>query len=131
MCRAVCIGALFRERKVFLGGLAKQVLGLLVIGVVVALVITALLERYLSGITITHEILLRAMPTSRDVVLSALIALSVGAAASLALVAQLHIVETSWGQIIDAIIGVEIAISLVPPASVIGIGLSLGVPEQV
>ena len=66
------------------------------------------------------------MPTPRDVVLSTLIALSAGAAASLALVTQPHIVETSWGQVIDAIIGVEIAISLVPPAAVIGIGLALG-----
>lgn len=128
--RAVCIGALFGDRKVFFGGLAKQFLGLLVIGVIVAMAITALLNRYLDGITITHEILLRSMPTTRDVVLSTLIALSAGVAASLALVAQPHIVETSWGQIIDAIIGVEIAISLVPPASVIGIGLALGTPEH-
>jgi len=66
----------------------------------------------------------------RDVVLSATIAVSAGAAASLALVAQPHLVETPWGQVIDAIIGVEIAISLVPPAAVIGIGLVLGNPEH-
>lgn len=52
------------------------------------------------------------------------------AAASLALVAHPEIVETPWGQVIDAIIGVEIAISLVPPAAVIGIGLVLGAPEH-
>ena len=34
--------------------------------------------------------------------------------------------ETPWGQIIDAVIGVEIAISLIPPASVVGIGLAFG-----
>jgi uncharacterized hydrophobic protein (TIGR00271 family) len=128
--RAVCIGALFRNRKVFLGGLVKQLVGLLVIGVSVAALITALLHAYLPGIGITHEILLRAMPTTRDVVLSALIAISAGAAASLALAAQPHIVESSWGQIIDAVIGVEIAISLVPPAAVIGIGLALGMPDR-
>jgi uncharacterized membrane protein len=37
-------------------------------------------------------------------------------------------VETPWGQVIDAVIGVEIAISLIPPASVVGIGLALGQP---
>lgn len=124
--RAVCIGALFRQRHVFFGGLVKQLVGLAAIGVIVAAILTAVLHRSVGGITITPEILLRAMPTPRDVVLSTLIALSAGAAASLALVTQPHIVETSWGQVIDAIIGVEIAISLVPPAAVIGIGLALG-----
>ena len=53
------------------------------------------------------------MPTTRDVVLNALIALSAGAAASLALVTQPQIIESPWGQVVDAIIGVEIAI---PPS---------------
>ena len=128
--RAVCIGALFRQRHVFFGGLVKQLIGMLAISVSVATIITAVLHQSVTGITITPEILLRAMPTTRDAVLSALIALSAGAAASLALVTQPHIVETPWGQVIDAIIGVEIAISLVPPAAVIGIGLALGTPEH-
>ena len=127
--RAVCIGALFRMRRVFIGGLVKQLLGMLVISVSVAAIITAALNLSVTGITITPEILLRAMPTTRDVALNALIALSAGAAASLALVTQPQIIETSWGQVVDAIIGVEIAISLVPPAAVIGIGLALGLPE--
>jgi uncharacterized hydrophobic protein (TIGR00271 family) len=124
--RAVCIGALFGNRRLFLGGVLKQFIGLLLIGVVVAAIVTVLLDTYVPGITITDEILLRAMPTRKAVVLSAIIAISAGAAASLALVAQPSVVETPWGQIIDAIIGVEIAISLVPPAAVIGIGLALG-----
>ena len=128
--RAVCIGALFRQRHVFFGGLIKQLIGLLVISVSVAAIITAVLHQSVAGITITPEILLRAMPTTRDFVLSALIALSAGAAASLALVTQPHIIESPWGQVVDAIIGVEIAISLVPPAAVIGIGLALGTPEH-
>lgn len=128
--RAVCIGALFGNRRLFLGGVAKQFVGLLLIGVIVAGCITALLNAYIPGIAITDEILLRAMPTEKAVVLSAIIAISAGAAASLALVAQPSIVETPWGQIIDAIIGVEIAISLVPPAAVIGIGIALGEPEH-
>jgi hypothetical protein len=70
---------------------------MLVISVSVAAIITAVLHQSITGITITPEILLRAMRTMRDAVLSALIALSAGAAASLALVTQPHIVETSWG----------------------------------
>jgi len=128
--RAVCIGALFGDWRVFAGGLMKQLAGLLVIGTGVAFVITTALDYGLPDISVTPEILLRAMPTTRDVVLSAIIAISAGAAASLALIAEPRVVETPWGQVIDAIIGVEIAISLVPPAAVIGIGLALGVPEH-
>jgi uncharacterized hydrophobic protein (TIGR00271 family) len=109
--RAVCIG------------------GLLVVGTVTAYVITVLLRDTTPGLEITHEILLRAMPTTRDVVLTVLIAVGAGAAASLALTADPRIVAKPWGQIIDTMIGVEIAISLLPPASVIGIGLAFGRPE--
>ncbi len=128
--RAVCIGALFLNWGVLARGLLKQLVGLLVIGTGVAIVITTILHQSVDGIAITHEILLRAMPTPRDVVLAAIIAVAAGAAASLALTAQPHIVETPWGQVIDAVIGVEIAISLVPPAAVIGIGLALGKPQH-
>jgi uncharacterized hydrophobic protein (TIGR00271 family) len=128
--RAVCIGALFRKWRVFAGGILKQLVGLLVIGTGVAIVVTTVVHQTVPGVTITHEILLRAMPTPRDVVLSAIVATSAGAAASLALTTQPHIVETPWGQVIDAIIGVEIAISLVPPAAVIGIGLAMGLPQH-
>ena len=128
--RAVCIGGLFRNWRVLAGGLMKQLVGLLVIGTGVAIVLTTLLVQLVDGVGITPEILLRAMPTPRDVALSAIIAIAAGAAASLALVAHPELVETPWGQVIDAIIGVEIAISLVPPAAVIGIGLVLGAPEH-
>ena len=126
--RAVCIGGLFRNRGVFLSGLIKQLVGLLAIGAGTALIITGLLRASVPGIGITSEILLRAMPTARHVVLSVLIAVAAGAAASLSLSADPRIVETPWGQVIDAVIGVEIAISLIPPASVVGIGLALGQP---
>ena len=122
--RAVCIGGLFRNRKVFLGGLVTQLVGLLVIGTGLAYAITTLLQASVPRIEITPEILLRTMPTTRDVVLSVLIAIGAGMAASLALSAHPRIVETSWGQTLDAMIGVEIAISLIPPASVVGIGLA-------
>jgi uncharacterized hydrophobic protein (TIGR00271 family) len=128
--RAVCIGALFRDWSVFRGGLIKQILGLLFIGTSVGIVLTTLLNNSVEGIGLTQEILLRAMPTNKDVVLSAIIAVSAGAAASLALVTEPRLVETPWGQVIDAIIGVEIAISLVPPATVIGISMALQSPEH-
>lgn len=128
--RAVCLGALFRNRRVFLGGIVKQIIGLLVVGSSLAAVITLVLRSYFPDIGITPEILLRAMPTPQDVALSALIALSAGAAASLALVVQPSVVESPWGQVIDAVIGVEVAISLLPPAAVIGIGWAMGTPEH-
>lgn len=37
-----------------------------------------------------------------------------------------HVVDEPWGQLLDVMIGVEIAISLIPPASVIGIGIAFG-----
>ena len=124
--RAVCIGGLFRNRRVFLGGLVKQLFGLFIIGAGMAFFITALLRASVPEVGITPEILLRAMPTTRDMVLSVLIAVAAGAAASLALTANPRVVETPLGQIFDAAIGVEIAISLIPPASVVGIGLAFG-----
>ena len=127
--RAVCIGGLFRNRKIFLGGLAKQLVGLLIIGAGVSYAITAILRASVPGVEITSEILLRSMPTPRDVILSIMIAVAAGAAASLSLAADPRIAETPWGQVFDAVIGVEIAISLIPPASVVGIGLAFGAPE--
>ncbi len=124
--RAVCIGGLFRNRRIFLGGLFKQLLGLLVIGTALAYMITILLRDSVPGIEVTREVLLRSMPTTRDFVLTVIIAVGAGAAASLALTADPRIVAKPWGQIIDTMIGVEIAISLLPPASVIGIGLAFG-----
>ena len=124
--RAVCIGGIFRNKKVFLRGLVKQLFGLLFIGAGTAYLITAVLQATVPEVRVTPEILLRAMPTLRDVILTALIAITAGAAASLALSADPRVVDTPWGQVIDAMIGVEIAISLIPPASVIGIGLAFG-----
>jgi len=127
--RAVCIGALFRNRRVFLGGLVKQLLGLLLVGAGVAYGITVALRAAVAGVEITPEILLRAMPTPHHVVLSVVIAVAAGAAASLAMSADRRVAETPWGEVIDAVIGVEIAISLIPPASVVGIGLAFGRPD--
>jgi len=127
--RAVCIGALFRNRRVFLGGLFKQLFGLLIVGAGLAYAITVLLRACVPDVGLTSEILLRAMPTPRHVFLGVLISISAGAAASLALSADRREMEKPWGQVIDAVIGVEIAVSLIPPASVVGIGLALGRPD--
>lgn len=124
--RAVCIGGLFRNRRVFLDGLAKQLFGLLIMGAGLAYVITTVLRATVPGVEITPEILLRAMPTPQAAVLSVLVAVAAGAAAALALSADPRVVQTAWGQVVDAVIGVEIAISLIPPASVMGIGLAFG-----
>ncbi len=124
--RGVCIGLLFGKWKIFFASLAKQLFGLLLIGSGVALLITLSLQATVGGLSITHEILLRAMPTTRDVVLSVIIAVSAGAAASLVLITQPSTtLETPWGQVLDAVIGVEIAISLLPPAAVMGIAYAL------
>jgi len=127
--RAVCIGALFRDRRIFLGGLFKQLIGLLLVGTTCAYLITAILAARGFDLPLNAEIVARSMPTMRDVILSILIATTAGVAASLALVADPQIAETPWGQVIDAMIGVEIAISLIPPAAVVGIALALARPD--
>jgi len=126
--RAVCIGALFRDWRTFWGGLTKQLLGLFVVGAGVGYLLTGLLAARVSDIGITSEILLRAMPTGREQVLVFIIAVAAGAAASLALSADPSVAERPWGQIVDTVIGVQIAISLMPPAAVVGIGMALGYP---
>ncbi len=124
--RAVCIGGLYLDRSTAIRGFIKQVVGLLIVGTGLAFVITVLLTNSEPGIEVTHEILLRAIPTNKDLIFTLLIAVAAGAGASLAFTAEPHIVEHPWGQLIDVMVGVEIAISLIPPASVIGIGLALG-----
>jgi uncharacterized hydrophobic protein (TIGR00271 family) len=126
--RAVCIGGLFRNRKTFFRGLIKQIFGLLILGSGTAYIVTTLVTEYVAGVVVTHEILLRAMPNDLYVVLSVFIAISAGIAASLALSAEPRTIDAPWGEVFDAVIGVEVAISLIPPAAVIGIGFALGQP---
>jgi hypothetical protein len=99
---------------------------LFIIGAGFAYLITFLLIDTTPGIEITHEIFLRAMPTTKDVILTLIIAIAAGAGASLAFTADPHVVDHPWGQLLDVMIGVEIAISMLPPASVIGIGFAFG-----
>ncbi|MEA5443321.1 DUF389 domain-containing protein [Cyanobium gracile] len=101
-----------------------------VIGACVSALITFVLRMYVPNIAVTPEILIRAMPSLKDVVLSALIAVSAGAAASLALIAHPHTLERPWGHAVDVVIGVQVAISPIPPAAVIGIGWALAQPEH-
>ena len=126
--RAVCIGGLFRNRKTFFKGLIKQIFGLLILGSGTAYIVTTLVTEYVAGVMVTDEILLRAMPNDLYVVLSVFIAISAGIAASLALSAEPRTIDAPWGEVFDAVIGVEVAISLIPPAAVIGIGFALGRP---
>lgn len=127
--RAVCIGALYRNGKILWGGLLKQIFGLLVVGSVIAYIITVFLRDAFPSMGITQEILLRSMPYEDDFILNVLTAIGAGVAASLALSADPRIVAKPWGQIIDAMVGVEIAISLIPPACVVGIGFAFGRPD--
>ena len=126
--RAVCIGILFHNQALVFGGLAKQLLGLLAIGSAVSGVMTYALHLWQPEMAIGSEILIRSMPSQLDVALSLLVAISAGAAASLALTAHKYTNEQPWGTAVDAVIGVQIAISLIPPAAVIGIGCALGMP---
>jgi uncharacterized hydrophobic protein (TIGR00341 family) len=123
--RAVCIGGLFHNRKTFFRGLIKQVFGLLFLGSGTAYIVTVWMIGYVGEVAVTHEILLRSMPSRLYAVLSVLIAISAGVAASLALSAEPRTADAPWGEVFDAVIGVEVAISLIPPAAVIGIGLAL------
>jgi uncharacterized hydrophobic protein (TIGR00271 family) len=127
--RAVCIGGLFLDRKTFWQGLMKQLAGLFIVGVGIAFIVTAILIDTTPGIAITSEILLRAMPTGKDVVLTLMIAIAAGAGASLAFTADPHVVDQHRGELLDVMIGVEIAISLMPPAAAISIGLAFGQPS--
>jgi uncharacterized hydrophobic protein (TIGR00271 family) len=126
LSRAVCLGGLYLGKDIFWRGFIKQLIGLFVVGAGFAFIITTILLDSTLGIEITHEILLRAMPTERDVVLTLIIAIAAGAGASLAFTADPHVVDEPWGQLLDVMIGVEIAISLIPPACVIGIGFAFG-----
>ena len=127
--RAVCIGTIYREPGVVFRGLIKQIGGLLLIGSVIAYLLTTALQHFLGRYTITAEIALRAIPTSQDFALNLIIAISAGAAAALAITTEPHRAEQPWGQVLDAVIGVEIAVSLLPPAAVVGIGLAFGDTE--
>lgn len=132
--RAVCVGWVYKKWKTVVKGLIKQLLGLLAIGSTIAFLVTLAFLHLVPEVTVTPETVARTIPTTRDVYLAMLIAISSGVVASFALVARRKMVSKSDQQpqsvnyniLFDVTIGVEIAISLIPPASVVGIGLAFG-----
>ncbi len=132
--RAVCVGWVYKRWKTVVKGLIKQLLGLWAIGSTTAFLVTVVFFRLAPEIIVTPEIMARTLPTLKDVYLAMFIATSAGVAASLALVASPRIVSESYQELpeahyrglFDVTIGVEIAIALIPPASVVGIGLAFG-----
>lgn len=124
--RAICIGVIYRKWNTVWRGLAKQLIGILVIGPPFAFLITLAFLRVAPEITATPTIIQRTIPTLISVYLAIFVALASGAAASLALTASHKIVSESRQQLLEVIIGTEIAISLIPAAAVVGIELAFG-----
>ena len=93
--------------------LLKQPIFTLLTGVILVIVIAYLTTELLGLITVGSEILGRTQPNSLDLG----VALAAGAAAAFA---------NSRRSIANALPGVAISVALVPPLSVVGIGLCLG-----
>jgi uncharacterized hydrophobic protein (TIGR00271 family) len=128
--RAVCLGGIFRKWKTVGRGLAKQLIGLLAIGTPLAFFVTLAFQSIAPEITVTSTIIARTFPTLTSIYLASFVALASGAAASLALIASPKIVSESWQELLDVMIGAEIAVSMIPPAAVVGIGLAFGRPDM-
>ncbi len=132
--RAVCVGWVYKKWKTVIKGLVKQLLGLLVIGSTIAFLVTLAFSHLIPEIIVTPETVARTIPTSKDVCLSMVIAVSSGVVASFVLVARRKLVSeanqqlaaVNYSALFDVTIGVEIAISLIPPAAVVGMGLAFG-----
>jgi uncharacterized hydrophobic protein (TIGR00271 family) len=125
--RAVSIGLVYRNPGTFSKGLAKQILGLFLVTVPLAFFLTMMLDILTPffPISLTHEILLRGTFASQDVIIALMISVVSSMAVPLALLSAPKMVGGSIHLVTDIMIGVAIAIALVPPASVIGIGLAL------
>ncbi len=132
--RAVCVGWVYKKWKTAVKGLIKQLLGLLAIGSTIAFLVTLAFLHLIPEIMVTPETVARTIPTPKDVCLAMLIAMSSGVASSFVLVARRKMVSESdqqlplvnYARLFDVTVGVEIAISLIPPASVVGMGLAFG-----
>lgn len=135
--RAVSVGAVYKKWNTVGKGLIKQILGLLAIGSTLAFFVTVAFSHLLPEIIVTPEIMARTLPTLTDVYLGMFIATVSGVVGSFALVGSLKQISEPYQErpraraihyprLFDATIGVEIAISLIPPASVVGIGLAFG-----
>jgi uncharacterized membrane protein len=128
--RAVALGGIFRKWKTVGRGLAKQLIGLLAIGSTLAFFVTLAFLRFAPEITVTSEVIARTLPRLISVYFAVFVALASGAAASLALIASPRIISDTWHQLLDVMIGAEIAVSLIPPAAVVGIGLAFGLADM-
>ncbi len=132
--RSVCVGWVYKKREIVVKGLVKQLFGLLAMGSTIAFLVTVVFMHLIPEVIVTPETMTRTIPTLKDVSLSMLIAMSSGVVASLVLVASPKIASgpfqelavLNYPRLIDVTVGVEIAISLIPPASVVGIGLAFG-----
>lgn len=135
--RAVSVGAVYKKWNTVGKGLIKQILGLLAIGSTLAFFVTVAFSHLLPEIIVTPEIMTRTLPTLTDLYLGMFIATVSGVIGSFALVGSLKQISEPYQErpraraihyprLFDATIGVEIAISLIPPASVVGIGLAFG-----
>ena len=135
--RAVCVGGVYRKWKTAGKGLIKQLFGLLMIGSTMAFLVTVAFSRLAPEIIVTPEIMARTFPTLSYVYLAMFVAMLSGVAASFVLVVSPKIGSepheklplVHYPRLLDVTIGVEIAISLIPPASVVGIGLAFGRPD--
>jgi len=128
--RAIALGGIFRKWNTVGRGLAKQLIGLLAIGSVLGFFVTLAFLRFAPEITVTSEVVARTLPRLVSVYFAVFVALASGAAASLALIASPRIISDTWHQLLDVMIGAEIAVSLIPPAAVVGIGLAFGLADM-
>jgi uncharacterized hydrophobic protein (TIGR00271 family) len=127
--RAVCVGGLYHKWKTAAKGLVKQIVGLLAIGSALGYLTTMSFQQFAPSITVTTTIIARTFPTLTSLYLSSFVAIASGIAASLALVAKPKLVSLPIQQLLDVMIGAEIAVSLIPPAAVVGIGFALNQPQ--
>ncbi|UCE95720.1 MAG: DUF389 domain-containing protein [Candidatus Bathyarchaeota archaeon] len=133
--RAVSIGTVYKKWNTVGKGLLKQIFGLLAIGSTSAFLVTFAFRHLLPNILVTPEIMARTLPTLTDIHLAMFIAIISGFVGSFALVGSLKLISEKYQErprvrtihyprLFDATVGVEIAISLIPPASIVGIGLA-------
>jgi len=127
--RAVCIGGVYKKWKTVGKGLVKQIVGLLAIGSTLGFFVTMAFQQFAPEVTVTTEIIARTFPTLSSLYLAGFVAIASGVAASLSLVAIPKIVTQPMHELLDVMIGTEIAISLIPPAAVVGIGFAFNQPE--
>lgn len=132
--RAACVGGIYRKWKTAGKGLIKQLFGLLVLGSATAFLVTAVFMHLAPEITLTEEIEARRLLTLKDVYLAMLVAVLSGFVSSFVLIAapkrvsepHQELLPVHYPRLLDVTIGIEIAVSLIPPASVTGIGLAVG-----